>query len=218
MARPVPGALRCVRGTKAMFAGGCFGMRMASRSRGALPELCWCLAPLIRSKGAGKTGCRIHPRSRVCSRARTGWTTGTPVTRPSLRDGFHGVLRALLGERCTIAPVALRLSDARAGRPQQSPQDLTPEPRAPGPHDFSVRAHPRWVLHGWRALTVKAMRGRCQRRVAPRRSPLAVARPAASSRADAVAATASRPASRDDRETPLVAGGMADIYGKTEFL
>ena len=28
--------------------------------------------------------------------------------------GFNGVLRALLGERCTVAPVALRFDDARA--------------------------------------------------------------------------------------------------------
>ena len=31
-------------------------------------------------------------------------------------NGFNGVLRALPGERCTIAPVALRMIDARAGR------------------------------------------------------------------------------------------------------
>lgn len=37
-------------------------------------------------------------------------------------------------------------------------------------------------------------------------------------RADAVAATACQPASRDDRETPLVAGGMGKIYGISEFL
>src|SRR5689334_18426733 len=49
-----------------------------------------------------------------------------------------------------------------------SPQDLTHRPRASGPHDFSVRAHPRWVLHGWRALTVEAIKRRCQRRVVPR--------------------------------------------------
>jgi hypothetical protein len=132
------------------------------------------------------------------------WFSRCPSCSP--RGALHYCPRRLAAERC-----ACRLAAA-------SPQVLTPEPRAPGPHHFSVRAHPRWVLHGWRALTVKAMRGRCQRRVVPRRSPLTVARPAASSRADAVAATASRPASRDDRETPLVAGGMADIYGKTEFL
>jgi hypothetical protein len=89
-----------------------------------------------------------------------------------------------------------------------SPHDLTHRPRASGPHDFSVRAHPRWVLHGWRALTAETMRRRCRRRVVSRLPLLTVSRPAAPSRADAVAATASRPASRDDRETPLVAGGM----------
>jgi hypothetical protein len=29
-------------------------------------------------------------------------------------NGFNGVLRALLGERCTIAPVAMQMTDARA--------------------------------------------------------------------------------------------------------
>jgi len=38
------------------------------------------------------------------------------------------------------------------------------------------------------------------------------------SRADAVAATASLPASRDDRETPLWRAGWRDTYDKTEFL
>ena len=102
-----------------------------------------------------------------------------------------------------------------------SPHDLTHRPRASGPHDFSVRAHLRWVLHGWRALTVEAIRGRCQRRVVPRLPLLTVSRPAAPSRADAVAATASLPASRDDRETPLGGPGCTTYtrypkFGKEE--
>jgi hypothetical protein len=32
----------------------------------------------------------------------------------SLRSGWNGLCRALPGERCTIAPVALRMADARA--------------------------------------------------------------------------------------------------------
>ena len=40
--------------------------------------------------------------------------TGQPETsRPSLRSGWNGLCRALPGERCTIAPVALRMVDAR---------------------------------------------------------------------------------------------------------
>ena len=134
----------------------------------------------------------------------------TPVARPSLRDGFHGVLRALLGERCTIAPVALRMCDARAGWPPHLRQDLTPEPRASGPHDFSVRAHPSSAFPG---LACARRRDRTKDAVsavsyrACRCSRFPALQPP--SRADAVAATASRPASRDDRETPLVAGGMA---------
>ena len=153
-------------------------------------------------EGAGKAGRRLAPEvPRVLQKRARGGRQVMPVARPSLRDGFHGVLRALLGERCTIAPVALRMIDAHRLAPHLR-QDLTPEPRASGPHDFSVRAHPRWVLHGWRALTVKTMRRRCRRRVVSRLPLLTVSRPAVTMRADAVAATAFHPALRDDRDTP----------------
>jgi hypothetical protein len=88
--------------------------------------------------------------------------------------------------------------------------------RAPGPHDFSVRARPRQFLDGWRALTIETCEdavsavsyraGRCSRS-----TPLGIPAPQPALRADAVVATASRPASRDDRETPLVAG-RGDLY------
>jgi hypothetical protein len=60
------------------------------------------------------------------------------------------------------------------------------------------------VPDAWRALAIETERGRCQRRVVPRVQ-LLTGKPALqlAQRADAVAATASRPASRDDRETPL---------------
>jgi hypothetical protein len=67
-----------------------------------------------RPKGAGKAGRRRHP----LVRARQECTRGGPMggRSPGLpcADGFNGVLRALPGERCTIAPVALRMTDARA--------------------------------------------------------------------------------------------------------
>ncbi|MGY4623112.1 hypothetical protein ACVWY3_000868 [Bradyrhizobium sp. USDA 4486] len=36
-----------------------------------------------------------------------------PSNRPSLRSGWNGIRRALPRERCTIAPVAVRMADAR---------------------------------------------------------------------------------------------------------
>ena len=44
---------------------------------------------------------------------RTAENRATGTSRPSLRDGWNGLCRALPGERCTIAPVALRMADAR---------------------------------------------------------------------------------------------------------
>ena len=66
-----------------------------------------------RPKGAGKAGRRRHPQIRAsqkCTRggSRVGRTPGLPCAA-----GFNGVLRALPGERCTIAPVALQMADAR---------------------------------------------------------------------------------------------------------
>src|SRR4051812_10341144 len=62
-----------------------------SHSRGALrPEFCSSLA-LINTEGAGKTGCALHPRSRVrvCKQECAHEHTGTAEnTRPSLRNGF----------------------------------------------------------------------------------------------------------------------------------
>ena len=131
-----------------------------------------------------------------------------PVARPSLRDGFHGVLRALPGERCTIAPVALRISDARR-LAATSPQDLTPDSGRQD-HTTSPSAH---IPAGSSTAGVRSPCSPCENAVgavsyrAGRRSRFPALQPP--SRAGAVAATASRPASRDDRETPLVAGGMA---------
>jgi hypothetical protein len=140
-------------------------------------------------EGAGKAGRRLAPEvPRVRKERARGGRQVVPVARPSLRDGFHGVLRAPRG---ALHYCPRRLADDRCARrlAATSPQDLTPEPRASGPHDFSVRARPRWVLHGWRALTVETMRRRCQRRVVSHLSLLTVSRPAS----DHCAPTPSRP-------------------------
>ena len=195
-------------------------MDSPTRSRGVICPSFADLFALVASKGAGKAGRRLAPEvPRVRKERARGGRQVMPVARPSLRDGFHGVLRTLLGERCTIAPVALRMCDARAGWPPHLRQDLTPEPRASGPHDFSVRAHPRWVLHGWRALAAKTMRRRYQRRVVSRLPLLTVSRPASHHRAP----TPSRPPHPGPRlvtiaKRPLWRAGWRDTYDKTEFL
>src|SRR5437764_15480655 len=86
--------------------------------------------------------------------------TGGPQVTPGhpglpCADGFNGVLRALPGERCTIAPVAFRIADARA----RSGRHITAR----------LDAQTLGVINGWRALTVEAERGRCQRRVVSRK-------------------------------------------------
>ena len=52
-------------------------------------------------EGAGKTGCALHPRSRVQGVERDAHehTGSAEAVRPSLRNGFNGFLRALPGDR-----------------------------------------------------------------------------------------------------------------------
>src|SRR5262249_22988685 len=50
------------------------------------------------------------------------------ITRHSLRDGFNGFLRALLGDQAFLSPSAAKEF-----------RDLDANPGASGPHDFSVR-------------------------------------------------------------------------------
>jgi hypothetical protein len=66
-------------------------------------------------EGAGKAGRRLAPAIPCADQTRTGGSQVTPG-HPGLpcANGFNGVLRALPGERCTIAPVAMQMADARA--------------------------------------------------------------------------------------------------------
>jgi hypothetical protein len=97
-------------------------------SRHESPEFCKFICP-NKTKGAGKTGCALHPRSRVQSVERDAHehTGSAEAVRPSLRNGFNGFLRALPGDRLvvTVACGLTRTLDASAG--------------ASGPHDFAVR-------------------------------------------------------------------------------
>ena len=86
----------------------------SSRSRGACrPSFASSIA-LIETRAQGRPGAGWHPQSVRHKKMHTGWTTGFAGS-PGLpcANGFNGVLRALLGERCTIAPVASRLADVR---------------------------------------------------------------------------------------------------------
>ena len=58
-------------------------------------------------EGAGKAGCALHPRSRVqCALGKSAHEhTGSAETlRPSLRNGFNGLYRALPGDEFVLSP------------------------------------------------------------------------------------------------------------------
>ncbi len=148
--RTAEGALRRVRGTrpKSIFV-------FQSTESAHLRLLAACAARALRHslppkmpRAQGRPGAGWHPRSTVrrlrYKRLHSGIQV-KPNTRPSLRSGFTAYVVISPGERCTIAPVALRMADAdaRSGRPHHhpvgpptSPQDLTHRPRASGPHDL----------------------------------------------------------------------------------
>jgi len=191
-------------------------MDTPSRSRGSSrPSFASSRRP-YRDKGAGKAGRRWHPRS-VREKMHTGWTTGVPVARPSLRDGLRRTSRSPRG---ALHYCPRRLADDRCAdrSATASPQALTPEPRASGPHDLTVRARPRWESEGWRVLAPEAMRRRCQRRVVcARRRLLTVFRPAMP-----LAPTPSRPSLPSPRFVtiairPLSRARVFCLYDKSEF-
>src|SRR5215470_2888812 len=96
---------------------------------------------LSKSEGAGKTGCSLHPRSRVHfahrrTRTRAYRFSGNTPAFPA--QWLYGLLRALPGER----PFCLR-------RPREAfaSLGLNASTAAPEPHDFTVRVshtRPSW--------------------------------------------------------------------------
>ncbi|SDJ69616.1 hypothetical protein SAMN05216338_10612 [Bradyrhizobium sp. Rc2d] len=118
-----------------------------SRSRGTSCPSFASIIALEDAEGAGKAGRRLAPAVR-CAQMR--WKQMHSGIQGSLdipafpAQWFYGLCRDLPGERCTIAPVALRMADvAGPVGPHASPQHLAHRPRAPGPHDFAVRRlHP----------------------------------------------------------------------------
>ena len=93
-------------------------------------------------------------------------------------DGFNGVLRALLGERCTIAPVALRMADARARSGRRITASL--DAQTPGVRTTRLlRPRTIWPQHpGLGVHTPDHRPNRCDRAVSyAHRLRLTVARP-----------------------------------------
>src|SRR3954449_13452224 len=75
------------------------------------PEVCWSFRPPENVEGAGKTGCALHPRSRVQSAQQNAHehTGSAGASRPSLRSGFtaYFVLSAVNGSFATVVPEKL---------------------------------------------------------------------------------------------------------------
>ena len=93
------------------------------RSRGASRPKFYMNLPSSNQEGAGKTGCALHPRSRVqlCTEEHAHEHTGSAgASRPSLRNGFtaYFVLSPVNGSFATVAPAEACFS-----------QNLTPAPR-----------------------------------------------------------------------------------------
>jgi hypothetical protein len=88
-----------------------------------------------KQEGAGKTGCTLHPRSRVQTAHKNAHehTGSAEAFRPSLRNGFTAyiVLSSVTGLCCHR-----RAQEALAS------QELDASVGASGPHDFAVRVAP----------------------------------------------------------------------------
>jgi hypothetical protein len=166
-------------------------------SRHDLPELCTFLSPSFSTKGAGKAGRRLAPAAPCATGLRTRCTGERPQGSQDIpafpARWFDGLCGALPGEPSSIATVTSRIAGAAtpgwAGRTTTrfgasiGRRDHTVLPYA----NCAVRAAPRMIAHGPR---LKSGEHRPAIAVAPTPS----------------APTASRPAFRDDRDTPLFAG------------
>src|SRR5213596_1286059 len=105
---------------------------MTSRSRGALRPRFAVKLPALLTEGAGKTGCLLHPRSRVRF-AQTNMHTsiqGSGSIPAFPAQWLYGLLRALPGER---------LFCLRRPREASPLLGLSASTAAPEPHDFAVR-------------------------------------------------------------------------------
>jgi hypothetical protein len=137
-ARPMTGSATCGWSRRSRVSLRSPGLRTEydfAISRRNAPELCF-VCPL-KWEGAGKTGCTLHPRSRVqfAHGKRAHEHTGTGgASRPSLRNGFtaYFVLSPANGSFATVAPEKLSLLPDLMPAPRH--QDHTTSPYASGAH------------------------------------------------------------------------------------
>jgi hypothetical protein len=117
--------------------------RTSAFSRHHPPEFCKFIGPQ-KKKGAGKTGCALHPRSHVQRHTKNAHEHrgSAEAVRPSLRNGFTAYF--------VLSPVRPGLFVTVAPKMRELLANLTPATGASGPHDFAVRitrrsskAHPR---------------------------------------------------------------------------
>ena len=100
-------------------------------SRRDAPEFCLKVSPSENQRAQGKPGAR-------CTRSLAWWVENTRVshhrftgiTRPSLRNGFNGLFRALLGDRACLPPSPARSLLLENLTPASGRQDHTTSPSA----------------------------------------------------------------------------------------
>jgi hypothetical protein len=214
------GMLRCVRGTDAQSSDQSRSdLQTADASSHppahfarALPDR----IALVVTRAQGRPGAGWHPGPCAgrCTRG------GPQVSQsPGLPCAMvYGLLRALLGERCTIAPVAERIADVHArsgsnitaGLDAQTPGVRTTRLDRPRTSSLGLRelacAHARSHAKTLSA-SCRTRGGDCSRQ----------GRPAIPIAPDAVASIATLPAVRDDRDPSLVSDRVVRVYGKSEF-
>ncbi|MGY3035847.1 hypothetical protein ACVIIV_005017 [Bradyrhizobium sp. USDA 4354] len=195
-------ALRCVRGTRARIylallpASYAQLHLLAARRARALRQL----PPSKVPRAQGRPGAGWHPRSTVrsvCFRKAAQRHTGETKHPAFPAQWFYGLCRALPGERCTIAPVALRMADART-------RSGTTHHRKPWRTDPGRQDH-----------TILPYAG-CARRVRAS-PPHGVTRPANHLRATLPASTTSHPAFVTIATRPSARVGVAETCDNSEF-
>jgi len=161
-----------------------------------------------KKEGAGKAGCRLAPTVRCAHVAQKGLHSGIqvkPNTRPSLRDGRTAY--AVLSREPTFPFGLPRPANWRCRPPGWARAHLRERlDRSNDGQDHTVlpyAAHPA-SPRGFAGL---------RRRSSTRGHGLTgTTRPARTSRADAAASIATRPALRTTREPPLFVGRAVSMY------
>jgi hypothetical protein len=189
-------ALRCVWGTTIVE-----GLAWARILAACSPELCFASSPCpLMKEGAGKTGCRLGPTvhcAKVALRKAAQRHTGEAKQPAFPAQRFYGLCRALPGERCTIAPVASWMADART----RSGRHITTRLDAQTPGVRTTRF--------CRTLSAPVVCATPSLTVARPAKPFAPVWPSVRRCPARV---------RDDRDTPLFLGpGYGDTYAVSEF-